>query len=456
MSAVTPSLMLAWRLEGRRALVAGGGPIAAGRVDLLLQAGAEVFLVAPEITDGLAELAELEVIRWAPRTLRRADVDGAELVCTAIDDDEASDAAVAWCREAGVPVNAADRPDQCDFWFPAVFREGPVQVAVSTNGQSPGAASRLKRLLRSVLPAEAPVAIERLGRWRAGLKQRVARSAERMRIAGQQARLPWPEAARIGEEPRERGRLALVGAGPGDPSLLTARALDALAAADLILADRLVPAGLLERLDGEVRIARKLPGRAQAGQEELYRWIEEGVAAGKQVVRLKCGDPFVFGRGQEELRRFRDQGIEVDVIPGVTSAFAAPLSVGIPVTHRGLADRVTVITGTGAGGSSVAPPDFDPAGTLIWLMGVGSLDELAVSLIRDHGYPTNWPVAVVERATHPGQRAVRAPLHAIARVVRDQGLKAPAAIVMGSVVRQAESAAFEVDLEDTVEVRVAG
>lgn len=452
---VTPSMMVAWRLDRRRVVVAGGGAVGAQRVDLALQAGADILLVAPEVTDGLAELADCEVLTWEARDLLPEDLDGAELALIAIDDEAASDRAVAWARERGVPVNTADRPAQCDFWFPAMFREGPVQVAVSTNGQSPGAASRIKRLLRMALPAEVPQAVTRLGRWRQGLKERVSRSAERMSRAGRQARLPWTHAAQLGEEPRDQGRLTLVGAGPGDPGLLTAAALDALAAADLVVADRLIPQELLMILDAEVRIARKLPGRQQAGQDELNRWVEEALEAGKQVVRLKSGDPCVFGRGREEVNRFRALGYEVDVVAGVTSAFAAPLAVGIPVTHRGVADRVTVITGRGAGGADVAPPDFDPAGTLVWLMGVGALERIATELITEHGYPTNWPAAVIERATQSGQRAVRAPLHSVARVAREAGIRAPAAIVMGSVVKLAEADAFEADAEAMHEVRVA-
>jgi len=247
----------------------------------------------------------------------------------------------------------------------------------------------------------------------------------------------------------------LVGAGPGDPSLLTAAALDALSSADLVVADRLVPRPVLDRVSSPLRVARKWPGRAAAGQEELNQWVLDAVQRGHHVVRLKCGDPFVFGRGQDEVRFFEARGIEVAVVAGVSSALAAPLAVGIPPTARGLADRVTVLTGQGAGGAPVALPDFDPGQTLIWLMAMGPLEQMARALMRTQGFPTNWPVAVVERATHPDQRAVRATLATIADVVAAQGLRAPAAIIMGSVVRQAGAEAFEVDLSVAAEVRVA-
>ena len=458
---VTPSLMLAWRLEGRRVLVAGGGAVAGGRVALVLEAGAEVVLVAPELADDLRKLADSGRIEWRPRTLVEADLDGAAMVLLAIDDPDVTAQAVDWSRARGIPVNAADRPPLCDFWFPATFRDGPIQVAVSTNGRSPGAAGRIKRLLRGALPAEAAPAVERLGRWRTGLQQRVDSMAERFSQAGREARRPWTRAARLGEssESSARGRLTLVGAGPGDPGLLTVAALDALSAAELVIADALVPPAILALVDAEIRVARKQRGHADAGQAELDAWVREGLEAGRQVVRLKCGDPFVFGRGQEELESFRALGFEVDVVPGVTSAFAAPLAAGIPVTTRGLADRVTVITGKGQGGSHVDAPDFDAKTTLIWLMAVGELEALSRRLIDEHGFPEDWPVAVVERGSQPEQRAIRGSLQLIAALAREQQIQSPAAIVMGSVVRVAEAAAFVAEAvaapETTNEARVA-
>jgi len=443
--------MLAWRLDGQPVLVVGGGFVAAGRVALALDAGAEVHLVAPEVTTELASLAAHGRLRWSARTFEPSDLTGPRMVLVAVDQVAVSREIGDAARAAGRLVNVADQPDLCDFWFPASFRDGPIQVAVSTNGASPGAAARLKRLMRSVLPPEAAPVVARLSVLRRALRSSGLGMRDRMDRASRAARERWSRAA---TRPTS-GRVSLVGAGPGDPGLLTVAALDALSSADLVVADRLVPRPILDRVSVPLRVARKWPGRAAAGQEELNRWVLEAVERGQHVVRLKCGDPFVFGRGLDEVRFFEERGVEVTVVAGVSSALAAPLAVGIPPTARGLADRVTVLTGHGAGGARVLLPDFDPGETLIWLMAMGPLEETARMLMRQQGFPTNWPVAVVERATHADQRAVRATLATVADVVAARGLRAPAAIIMGSVVRQAGSEAFEVDLEGAAEVRVA-
>ena len=421
---MTPSLMLAWRVEGRRVLVVGGGKVAQGRVRLARDAGAEIVVVAPRLTFPLPE-----GVHWIPRRFERGDLEDVDLLLVAIDDTGLADAIGAFARRRGLPVNVADRPDACDFWFPASFRDGPIQVAVSTNGQSPAGAARLKRHLRSAMPSGAARAISELGRLRQGLRR--LPMADRMRQASRAARRPWTGT----------GSITLVGAGPGDPGLMTVAALDALAAADLVVADRLVPPALLERVQAEVRIARKWPGRADAAQAELHAWVLEAARAGRQVVRLKCGDPYLYGRGHEERAFFEAHGFEVRVVPGVTSALSAPAAVGIPVTHRGLASGVRVMTGQGRGGRHVEPGAWDPDVTWIWLMAMGRLDQL----VRQLDAPPDVPVAIVQRAWHPDQRAVRAPLGRIAAVARAAGMGAPATVIIGPVVALADASAFAVD-----------
>ena len=450
----TPSLMLAWRLEGRRVLIVGGGHVAEGRVALALDAGAEIRLVAPEISESLRETASAGRLEWLARAVVPEDLNGMDMVLVAVDDPAASGATGDWARDREIPVNVADEPDRCDFWFASTFRDGPVQVAVSTNGASPGGGARLKRLFRSVLPKQAAPAIARLGHWRAEQRKREASMGRRMSRAAKQARLPWAQAPQPGGPPA-RGQVTLVGAGPGDPGLLTAAALDALAAAELVVADRLVPPEIMALVDCETRIARKWPGRSGAAQQELNQWVLEGINAGKQVVRLKQGDPFVFGRGGEEITWFGARGVAVTVVQGVSSAFAAPAAVGIPVTHRGASDHVTVLTARGAGDTDVPLPDFSARGTLIWLMGVGSLSRLAEGLMTQRGFPADWPVAIIERAHQPGQRAIRASLNDIAGLVASRGIAAPATIVMGKVVLEAPSTKFELDTHTHKEVHVA-
>jgi len=240
-----------------------------------------------------------------------------------------------------------------------------------------------------------------------------------------------PEHAPVGQS---LGNVTLVGAGPGDPDLLTVAAHKALLSADVVVADRLVSQEILELVQhGELKVARKLPGCALEAQREIYRWCAEAVLAGKNVVRLKIGDPFVFGRGGEEVLEFRRLGVEPRVIPGISSALAGPLAAGIPVTHRGIANRVVICTGMNKDEAVPDVPAYHKEQSCVFLMAVGRLAELVQALQSD-GYPDATPVAIIERATTPRERTLRSDL---ANVVRDAGaakVKAPAIIVVGGVV----------------------
>ncbi|MGB0648389.1 MAG: SAM-dependent methyltransferase, partial [Bradymonadia bacterium] len=340
------SFMMAWRLKGLKVLIVGGGKEADGRLQLALNAGANIVHVAPSFTELGEALGEAGRITLVRRTVESSDLDGVDMLLVTVDELEEAGNIAKEARALRIPTNVADVPKQCDFWFPASFTEGPIQVAISTNGQSPAGASRLKRFFHMALPSSARGAIERLGQWRAEQRKIVNSAAVRMSRAARQARQSWKVMPTpLGES--VRGRVTLVGAGPGDPDLLTIAAIDALSAADLVVADRLVPKAIMDLVSCELRIARKWRGRADAAQDELNQWVLDGARAGKQVVRLKCGDPFVFGRGREELDWLDKHGIESEVVPGVSSAFAAPAAAGIPVTSRGYADRVTMLTARG-------------------------------------------------------------------------------------------------------------
>jgi len=240
-----------------------------------------------------------------------------------------------------------------------------------------------------------------------------------------------PEHAPVGQP---LGNVTLVGAGPGDPDLLTVAAHKALVSADVVVADRLVSQEVLELVqNGELKVARKLPGCALEAQREIYRWCAEAVLAGKNVVRLKIGDPFVFGRGGEEVLEFRRLGVEPKVIPGISSALAGPLAAGIPVTHRGIANRVVFCTGMNKDEAVPDVPPYHKEQSCVFLMAVGRLAELVEALQSD-GYPDSTPVAIIERATTPRERTLRSDL---ANVVGDAGaaeVKPPAIIVVGGVV----------------------
>ncbi|CAM9957337.1 unnamed protein product [Choristocarpus tenellus] len=230
------------------------------------------------------------------------------------------------------------------------------------------------------------------------------------------------------------GQVSLVGSGPGDPDLLTVAALRELQSADLVISDRLVSKEILGLVEGDLKVARKYPGCAEEAQREIYRWMREGIAEGKHVVRLKIGDPFIFGRGGEEVIEMRKYGVECRVVPGISSVFSAPLLAGIPVTHRGVATQVTLGTGYGKDYSYPDISDYHPQKTAVFLMAIGRLRELCADM-RARGYPEDCPVAIVESASTPRQRVVAGTVSTILDVATELGVKPPSTIVVGEVVR---------------------
>mmetsp|Transcript_14060 Transcript_14060/g.21053 ORF Transcript_14060/g.21053 Transcript_14060/m.21053 type:complete len:333 (+) Transcript_14060:77-1075(+) len=232
------------------------------------------------------------------------------------------------------------------------------------------------------------------------------------------------------------GSITMVGSGPGDPDLLTMAAHKILADPDaLVISDRLVSKEILDLIQGEYKIARKLPGCADAAQDEIYKWCKEGLDAGKRVVRLKIGDPFVFGRGGEEVLKFREFGVEPKVIPGVSAAFSAPLLGSIPVTHRGVSNQVVMCTGYGRNGTSPDLIQYHREQTIVFLMAVGRLRELCQRLINMAGYPSDTPVGIIQDAGCPTQRTVVGTMETIADIAVEYEIKAPSTIVVGEVVR---------------------
>ena len=231
------------------------------------------------------------------------------------------------------------------------------------------------------------------------------------------------------------GTITLVGSGPGDPDLLTVAAYRLISdPSAFLVVDRLVSPEILALIQGEYKIARKLPGCADKAQNEIYDWCEEALKQGKNVIRLKIGDPFVFGRGGEEVLKFRSMGYEPKVIPGVSAAFAAPLLGSIPVTHRGVSNQVVMCTGYGRDGTSPDLIRYHPEQTVVFLMAVGRLQELCNNLIKMAGYPSKTPVAIVEKAGCPEQRTLVGNMEDIADLAQEYAIKPPSTIVVGEVV----------------------
>lgn len=437
-------------LRGRRAVVIGGGAVAEQKVRGLVAAGAHVTVVSPDVTPALGALVRRNAIEHRRRPYRRGDLKGAWLALAATDDRGTNGAVWAEAEQLGVPLNAVDDLEHCSFIAAAVHREGDITVAVSTGGKSPALAVRLRqRIARLVGRAEARLC-ELLGELRPELAERVpdarARTAlwyaivdsdvidfvRRGDVEGARRRIdelvgPHP----LSPSPCGRGETVyLVGAGPGDPGLITARGLELLRAADVVVYDRLVSPALLAQAPAEAeRVLRA------TDQQDVNALLIDRARAGLSVVRLKGGDPFVFGRGAEECEALSAAGVPYEVIPGVTSATAVPAAAGIPVTHRRVASAFAVVAGHECEGRSDL--DWEALSrmpTLVVLMGLSALPDV-VARLRAQGAPADTPVAVIASGTLPEQQTVVGTLDDIAALVAAAELDPPATIVIGEVVR---------------------
>ncbi|MCB7136683.1 uroporphyrinogen-III C-methyltransferase [Cellulosimicrobium marinum] len=399
------------RLAGRLTVVVGGGPVAARRVRGLLDAGARVDVVAPFVCEDVAELVAAGAVRWVHRDYLTGDLDGAWLVHTATGDREV-DALVAADAEADrvLCVTAGDAT-LGTAWVPAVARTQVPGVVGPDGAPTAG--------------AEVSVAVH------AG---RDPRRAQRVRdaVAARLASGELPlRRVRGAQDVPALGSVALVGGGPGDLGLVSVRGRRLLAEADVVVVDRLGPRGLLDELADDVVVVDvgKTPGHHPVPQSEINAILVHHALVGRLVVRLKGGDPYVFGRGGEEAEACREHGIPVEVVPGVTSAVSVPAAAGIPVTHRGLSRGFTVLTGHEDVGAVPAARDH----TVVLLMGVSRLAETAAALVAQ-GRSAETPVAVVEDGYGPRQRTTVGTLATIADRAREAGVRPPAVTVVGDVV----------------------
>ncbi|GAA0388030.1 uroporphyrinogen-III C-methyltransferase [Microbispora corallina] len=391
--------LLGLRLDGRRVLVVGGGRVAQRRVPALLDAGASVTLISPGVTPALDDLIADGRVTWERRPYQVGDCDGAWLVHACTDQREVNTAVAAEADAKRIWCVRADDKDASAAWTPASGRVDEVGVAVTAGGDPRRAAG-----IRDAI----------VGALRDGT---VEARRHRTKPVG----------------------VALVGGGPGDPGLITVRGRQLLAQADVVVADRLAPRALLDELPADVELidAAKVPYGRSLSQERINELLVEHARQGKFVVRLKGGDPFVFGRGGEEMIACARAGIPVVVVPGITSAVAVPGAAGVPVTHRGVSQEFHVISVHVAPDdprSTVAWPGLARSrGTLILLMAVERIREIAETLLRD-GRSPETPVMVVQDGTLPTQRAVTATLSTVAERVTAAGVRPPAIVIVGEVV----------------------
>jgi len=417
-------------LVGRRVLVVGGGPVAAGKIPPLIEAGARVVVVSPAVVRDIEHWpVEIERRRFVP-----ADVDGSWYVVSAAPPDVNAEV----LREAaarGIFVNAVDDPRHATAFAGSRFTRGPVTVAVSTGGDAPALARVMREALERLIGRD----VEDWTALAAGLRRdwrrdRVPMSHRRGRLLAALAQLHAEAEHRDDGEPPsvDGGFVSLVGAGPGDPELLTRKAARRLHEADLVLYDALVPRAILSiASQAQLIFVGRRRGSPTMGQEAIIRALIRAARRGSRVVRLKGGDPFVFGRGGEEALALQAAGIAFEVVPGVSSALAAPAAASIPVTHRGVSGAVVITTGHDAERFAGLVSSIEPdAATLVVMMGTAHRQEIVDALVRA-GWRGSTPAAIVRHASLPEQTVWTGPLDDLAAAPDDD---APGTIVIGKVV----------------------
>lgn len=445
-------LPLFHNLRGRRVLVVGGGEIALRKARLLAEAGACLQVVAPQIEDELRDLVKAGGGELRLRGYRAEDLDGCVLVIAATDDEVLNARVSGDAGQRSLPVNVVDAPALCSVIFPAIVDRSPLMVAVSSGGDAPV----LTRLMRARLETLIPAAYGRL----AGLAQRFRERVKRRFADVQQRRVFWeevfqgPVAERVlagrdaeaerlllsaleGSQERHLGEVYLVGAGPGDPDLLTFRALRLMQQADVVLYDRLVAPAIVDmcRRDAERIYVGKRRSEHALPQEQINQQLVALAKQGKRVLRLKGGDPFIFGRGGEEIEELAAEGIAFQVVPGITAASGCASYAGIPLTHRDYAQSVRFVTGHLKDHSCDLPwvDLVAPGQTLVFYMGLVGLPLICEQLIR-HGRAADTPAALIQQGTTRNQRVFTGTLANLPQLVAEHKVHAPTLVIVGEVV----------------------
>jgi len=453
-------LPLFHKLQGGRVLVVGGGEIALRKARLLADAGSVLRVVAPDVDGQLAALAREGGGEVLVRGYQAADLVGCRLVIAATDDPGLNAQVSADAQALSLPVNVVDAPALCTVIFPAIVDRSPLVIAVSSGGDAPV----LARLIRAKLEAWVPSAYGELAGLAARFRHKVKSLypdvnqrrgfwetvfqgpiAERQ-LAGQGAEAERLLQAMVDGAPMQQGgEVYLVGAGPGDPDLLTFRALRLMQQADVVLYDRLVAPAIIEmcRRDAERIYVGKRRADHAVPQDQINRLLVDLAQQGKRVLRLKGGDPFIFGRGGEEIEELAEQGIPFQVVPGITAASGCSAYGGIPLTHRDYAQSVRFVTGHLKDGTSNLPWDdlVAPAQTLVFYMGLVGLPTICAELIR-HGRAASTPAALVQQGTTRNQRVFTGTLADLPELVARHEVHAPTLVIVGEVVQLREKLAW--------------
>jgi len=447
-------------LRDRTIALVGGGEVALRKARLLHSAGARLRVIAPHVSAEFAHWLQQQQIELRQEPFTAAALDGAALAVAATDDAVVNRAVAAAGRARNIFVNVVDDGSAGDCLMPAIVDRSPLIVAIGTGGGSPTVARRVRAQIEALLPQSLGALVSAAARWRSRVREAVPELPQRRRfwerwfdrasaldpavtanVASLDALLQraLQEAGASGDN--LRGEVWLIGAGPGDPDLLTLRAQQLLQQCDVLLYDRLVSTAVLERVrrDAERVYVGKESGRHRVTQARIHELLLEYAGRGLRVARLKGGDPFVFARGGEELEVLAAAGIPVTVVPGVTAALGAAAVAGIPLTHRAVSQSVTFVTAMGEAAEQLDWRALAaPLQTTVFYMGVAQLQRI-VTRLREHGAPADRPVALVERATLPGQRIVAGTLEDIGARALAAGVAAPALLIVGEVASHANA-----------------
>lgn len=439
------------QLRGRPCLVVGGGSIALRKAQLLSSAGARLNIVAPRICDDLHAFALENDHSVRPRRFRPDDVNGHWLVVSATGDPDVDAAVFRHASDRGVFCNSVDDIASCSYITPAIVDRSPIVIAISSGGAAPVLARKLRAQIETLIPNGIGNLARLAKSWRNKVRERLRLLLDRRRfweavfegpiasaaIAGDIAAAEKSMAALLDDERAgHQGEAWLVGAGPGDPGLLTLSALQSLQTADVVLHDRLVSTEVLQlaRRDAELISVGKVPGCRENSQEEINRLLVDLVASGKRVCRLKGGDPFIFGRGGEEAEALQAAGLAFHVVPGITAAAGCAAYAGIPLTHRDFSQSVAFVTAHGK--DSVDKLDWSSLArdkqTLAFYMAVRRFGDVMNNLIG-HGRSADTPVAIIENGTTKDQRVFRGTLGQLTLLAEAHRIMAPAMLIVGEV-----------------------
>lgn len=440
-------------LKEQNCLVVGAGEIAARKIELLVRAGAKITVIAKEISAAVLSLQTNHELTILQKSFAPADLRDFRLVVSATDNAEVNKLVTKIANEQNILVNVVDNPDLCSFIFPAIIDRSPIVAAVSSGGAAPVLARLLRAKMEGIIPPAYGQLAQLAEKFRNNVKNHIKEPAQRrifwenifqgsvaeLVFAGneQEAELQLQQALGKQKDSISRGEVYLIGAGPGAPDLLTFRALRLMQQADVLVYDHLVSPEILDlaRRDSEKIYVGKQREKHTLPQESINILLADLAKAGKRVARLKGGDPFIFGRGGEEIETLMQQGINFQVVPGITAASGCATYAGIPLTHRDHAQSCTFVTGhlkdnsINLNWTQLAAPNQ----TIVIYMGLVGLEKICQSLIA-HGSPKDLPVALVQQGTTTNQRVITGTLATLPVIIGGLNIKPPTLIIIGTVV----------------------